>query len=91
MALTAYYRPWGMPADTPENLGQAWLHCVCTAFGDEEIEERFLATLPAEAEGANRKSVGADEESVRRFIDWVNAYIWDQRAAQVRRTVSAIP
>jgi hypothetical protein len=93
MALSANYRPWRMPDGTPEHLAPAWAGCVSSAFGDPEVEEQFLAAMrdgrrlgEIEASAPCWKAVGEDEESVRRFIDWVNKNIWDRAASEVRRS-----
>jgi hypothetical protein len=93
MALSANYRPWRMPDDTPEYLAPAWLGCVSAAFGDPQIVERFKETTrdkwePRGAEAELAKEIScSNEDFVQGFIDWVNSNIWDRHTYEVRRSV----
>ena len=91
MALSARYRPWGMPEDTPEHLAPAWTRCVTAAFADTNIFERFRA---AECDRRRAKKIETghviDDAFVRGFIAWVNANLWDRGAEEIRRSASQI-
>ena len=92
MALSAHYRPWRMPDDTPEHLAPAWTGCISAAFGDDDVFERYRAAAcdkwrPEES----RSGHVIDDAFVAGFIDWVNTNMWDRPAHEVRRAASKIP